>query len=138
MGARISGAGESTLEVEGVEALTGASHTILADRIEAGTYLIGAAMTGGKVTVRNAVAADLAPLLELLAECGCQVETSHSSVTVAGPPELEPGPLDQESLSRRGGCVGGSILPIRSRVGRCFRLEAEDQRGSRVRTGESV
>ena len=90
MGARISGAGEGTLEIEGVESLAGASHTILADRIEAGTYLIGAAMTGGKVTVRDAVAADLAPLLELLAECGCEVETSDSSVTVARSSQLRP------------------------------------------------
>jgi len=90
MGARISGAGEATIEIEGVESLAGASHTILADRIEAGTYLIGAAMTGGEVTVRDAVAADLAPLLELLAECGCDIETSDSSVTVARTSELRP------------------------------------------------
>lgn len=90
MGARISGAGEGTIEIEGVESLAGASHEILADRIEAGTYLIGAAITGGKVTVRDAAPADLAPLLELLAECGCEVEIADSSVTVARPSRLRP------------------------------------------------
>lgn len=90
MGARISGAGEDTIEIEGVKSLSGARHTILADRIETGTYLIGAAMTGGRVSVRDAPAADLAPLLEQLAECGCEVETSDSAVTVARPAELRP------------------------------------------------
>jgi UDP-N-acetylglucosamine 1-carboxyvinyltransferase len=90
MGARISGAGESTIEIEGVETLSGAHHAILTDRIEAGTYLIGAAITGGRVSVRGAVAADLAPLLELLAECGCEVETNDSAVAVGRSAELRP------------------------------------------------
>lgn len=90
MGAQISGAGEATIEIEGVKSLSGARHRILADRIEAGTYLIGAAMTGGTVTVRDAVAADLAPLLEQLTECGCDVEASSSAITVARSEALKP------------------------------------------------
>ncbi|MCP4202178.1 MAG: UDP-N-acetylglucosamine 1-carboxyvinyltransferase [bacterium] len=90
MGAQISGAGESTIEIEGVESLSGARHTILADRIEVGTYLIGAAMTAGRVSVRDAIAADLAPLLEQLTECGCEVEIGDRAVTVARTAELRP------------------------------------------------
>ncbi|MFQ5525530.1 MAG: UDP-N-acetylglucosamine 1-carboxyvinyltransferase [Thermoanaerobaculia bacterium] len=89
MGARISGAGKATIEIEGVESLSGARHTILPDRIEAGTYLIGAAISGGQVTLRDAVAADLAPLLEKLAECGCSVDTQGSSITVQREGDLE-------------------------------------------------
>ncbi len=74
MGARIAGAGEEVIEIEGVETLGGAEHTIIPDRIEAGTYLAAAAMTAGDVTVAGARAADLAPLLEKLAEAGCRFE----------------------------------------------------------------
>lgn len=74
MGARIEGAGEETIEIEGVDSLGGAEHSIIPDRIETGTYLAGAAITRGDVTVGGARAADLAPLLEKMAEAGCQFE----------------------------------------------------------------
>ena len=90
MGARICGAGGDSIEIEGVDSLSGTSHTILADRIETGTYLIGAAMTAGRVTVRNAQAADLASLLEELAECGCTVEVSDSVIAVERSGGLKP------------------------------------------------
>lgn len=75
MGARISGAGSATIEIEGVDRLGGAQHPVIADRIEAGTYLIGAAMTHGDVTVEGSDPADLAPLLEALVEIGAQVDS---------------------------------------------------------------
>ena len=53
MGARVSGAGSSTIRVTGVEALGGTDHAVLPDRIESGTYLVGAAMTGGRSTLRR-------------------------------------------------------------------------------------
>lgn len=90
MGARISGAGQGTIEIEGVESLSGARHAILPDRIEAGTYLIAAAMTGGRIKLIDALAADLAPLLEQLAECGCAVESDEASITVERTGALEP------------------------------------------------
>ncbi len=90
MGARISGAGTATIEIEGVDSLSGAEHSILPDRIEAGTYLIGAAMTAGRVTATDTVAADLAPLLEQLAECGCAVDCSASTITVERSGGLQP------------------------------------------------
>jgi len=78
MGARIYGAGTERIVIEGVLGLGGARHVIIPDRIEGGTYLIGAALTGGDVLLAEARAADLAPLLEKLAEVGVDVEvTAH-------------------------------------------------------------
>jgi UDP-N-acetylglucosamine 1-carboxyvinyltransferase len=82
MGARISGAGEETIVIDGVEALSAAEHTIIPDRIEGGTYLIGAALTGGDVLLESANAADLAPLLDKLAEVGAKVEVTADGIRV--------------------------------------------------------
>jgi UDP-N-acetylglucosamine 1-carboxyvinyltransferase len=76
MGARIEGAGQERITIEGVEQLGGARHPIIADRIEGGTYLVGAALTGGEVELTDADPADLAPLLEKLAENGAEVEVN--------------------------------------------------------------
>jgi UDP-N-acetylglucosamine 1-carboxyvinyltransferase len=85
MGARIEGADSGTLTIEGVDALHGCSHDIIGDRIEGGTYLVGAAMTGGDVTLKGARAADLAPLLEKLAEIGAVVDVEDGdSIRVRG------------------------------------------------------
>ncbi|RMF23265.1 MAG: UDP-N-acetylglucosamine 1-carboxyvinyltransferase [Deltaproteobacteria bacterium] len=73
-GARIEGAGTSVIEVEGVERLSGGEHRVIPDRIEAGTYLIAAAMTGGDVLVRGARAEHLGVLIEKLEEAGVAVE----------------------------------------------------------------
>ncbi|HUF77466.1 MAG TPA: UDP-N-acetylglucosamine 1-carboxyvinyltransferase [Thermoanaerobaculia bacterium] len=83
MGGRIEGAGTETITVHGVDRLGGARHKIIPDRIEGGTYLIGAALTGGDVTLEEAEPADLAPLLEKLAEVGAAVETGEQRVRVA-------------------------------------------------------
>ncbi|HET9209273.1 MAG TPA: UDP-N-acetylglucosamine 1-carboxyvinyltransferase [Thermoanaerobaculia bacterium] len=82
MGARVSGAGGETIVIDGVESLGGAEHAIIPDRIEGGTYLIGAAMTGGDVLLERANAADLAPLLDKLAEVGAQVEVTEEGIRV--------------------------------------------------------
>ena len=73
MGARIDGAGSDRITIEGVDRLRGASHRVIPDRIEAGTYLLAAAATGGALEVAGANAADLAPLVEKLAAAGCEV-----------------------------------------------------------------
>lgn len=78
MGARIEGAGGETITIEGVDSLAGAEHGIIPDRIEGGTYLIGAALTGGDVLLAAARPADLAPLLAKLADIGAQVETDET------------------------------------------------------------
>jgi UDP-N-acetylglucosamine 1-carboxyvinyltransferase len=90
MGARIRGAGESTIEIEGVARLGGARHTVLSDRIEAGTYLLAGALTGGELTVQHIEPADLAPLLEKLDECGCDIDTDAGAIRIRRTGSLRP------------------------------------------------
>lgn len=80
MGANVCGAGSSVIEIEGVERLSGMRHAVVADRIVAGTFLIGAAMTGGDVFVRGARAEHLESLLETLTMCGCKVDIDSTGV----------------------------------------------------------
>ncbi|WP_306519821.1 UDP-N-acetylglucosamine 1-carboxyvinyltransferase [Rheinheimera sp.] len=77
MGAKISGAGSTTIKVEGVERLTGAKHSVLPDRIETGTFLVAAAVTGGDVTCRNTDPTELEVVLEKLREAGAEVTTGE-------------------------------------------------------------
>ena len=77
LGAKISGAGTATLKVEGVEKLIGAAHTVLPDRIETGTFLVAAAVTGGDVTCRNTDPTELEVVLEKLREAGAEVTTGE-------------------------------------------------------------
>jgi UDP-N-acetylglucosamine 1-carboxyvinyltransferase len=77
MGARIAGAGTNTITVEGVERLGGARYTVLPDRIETGTYLVGCAMTGGKIRCVRARPAHLDAVLDKLVECGADVSTGE-------------------------------------------------------------
>lgn len=75
MGARITGAGTPTIRIEGVDKLIGAAHTVLPDRIETGTFLVAAAVTGGDVTCRNTDPSELEVVLEKLREAGADVTT---------------------------------------------------------------
>ena len=75
MGAKIEGAGASTLHVQGVDALHGTSHAVIADRIEAGTYLVAGAMTGGRVLARGARAQHLESVLLKLSEAGADISS---------------------------------------------------------------
>ena len=84
MGARIEGAGETTIRVIGVEQLGGATHEVIGDRIEGGTYLIAAAMTGGDVTLTDADPRALAPVLELLDLVGAKISIEIDTVRVRG------------------------------------------------------
>lgn len=94
MGARITGAGTETIVVEGVDGLGGAVHEIIPDRIEGGTYLVGAALTGGDVLLEGASAADLAPLLDKLAEVGARVDVTDEGIRVQGDGELRACDMD--------------------------------------------
>jgi UDP-N-acetylglucosamine 1-carboxyvinyltransferase len=78
MGARIVGAGTDTIVIEGVESLHGAEHDVLPDRIEAGTYLVAGAITGGRVRARNARAEHLDAVLGKLEEAGAVVTRGES------------------------------------------------------------
>ncbi len=83
MGAQISGAGSDMITIVGVDALQGAEHEVIADRIEAGTFLIAGAATGGDVTVLNANANHLPTFLEKLREAGADVTSADGYVRVA-------------------------------------------------------
>jgi UDP-N-acetylglucosamine 1-carboxyvinyltransferase len=82
MGARITGAGTDTIVIEGVESLRGAEYDVLPDRIEAGTYLVAGAITGGRVRARNARAEHLDAVLRKLAEAGAVVTSGESWIEV--------------------------------------------------------
>jgi UDP-N-acetylglucosamine 1-carboxyvinyltransferase len=73
MGAKISGIGTDRLVIQGVDALHGASHAVMPDRIEAGTFLCAVAATGGEITLRNADAASMGATLDKLRECGLSI-----------------------------------------------------------------
>ncbi len=80
MGAKVSGAGTERIEIEGVKKLHGAEHTIIADRIEAGTLVIAGVMTNSEVTVTGCVPEHFASLITKLRQAGARVEESETSV----------------------------------------------------------
>ena len=84
MGAKIRGAGTDVIRIEGVKELHGADYTIIPDRIEAGTYMIAAAMTGGDVIVDNVLPEHQKPLIAKLREAGAIVEVDIAKVRVMG------------------------------------------------------
>jgi len=82
MGARIEGAGTRTIRVRGVAKLKGARHRIIPDRIEAGTFIVAAVLTGGDLTVANCEPEHVDALLSKLTDCDVQVQTNPDSVRV--------------------------------------------------------
>jgi UDP-N-acetylglucosamine 1-carboxyvinyltransferase len=82
MGANIKGAGTDVITIEGVEKLNGASHNIVCDRIEAGTYMVAAAMTGGEVKLNNVQADLLDAVIDKLREAGAEVIVDGETITV--------------------------------------------------------
>ena len=88
MGARVSGAGTDRIEIEGVQALHGARHAVMADRIEAGTFLCAAAAAGGDVVLRGVASATLDATLEKLRAAGAQIEAGDDwlRLVMAGRP----------------------------------------------------
>ena len=82
MGARIEGVGTRTIRVKGVAKLNGARHRIIPDRIEAGTFIVAAVLTGGDLTVANCEPEHVDALLSKLTDCGVQVQTNPDSVRV--------------------------------------------------------
>ncbi len=82
MGAKIRGAGTPRMEVEGVEDLEGAEYTIIPDRIEAGTFMIAAALTGGDVIIEGARPDHLAALIDVMQQMGVQISIENGSIRV--------------------------------------------------------
>lgn len=89
MGAKIRGAGTNVIRIEGVSQLHGADYTIIPDRIEAGTYMIAAAMTGGDVIIENVLPEHQKPLIAKLREAGALVEDDIDTIRVVGPEHLK-------------------------------------------------
>ncbi|HET9062412.1 MAG TPA: UDP-N-acetylglucosamine 1-carboxyvinyltransferase [Candidatus Binatia bacterium] len=100
MGARVRGAGSSIIEIEGVDKLGGVDHEVIPDRIEAGTYLVGAAMTRGDVFVRGARAGDLEALLEALAASGAEISPNDDGVRLRA--DRRPAPVDVRTAPHPG------------------------------------
>ncbi|MCH4166297.1 MAG: UDP-N-acetylglucosamine 1-carboxyvinyltransferase [Megasphaera sp.] len=90
MGANIRGAGTNVIRIEGVKELHGASHSVIPDRIEAGTFMVGAAMTQGNVFVENALSEHLKPLIAKLKEVGAEVQEDIDGIRVIGHTPLRP------------------------------------------------
>jgi len=96
MGAKIEGAGTSTLRVQGVSKLHGAKHRIIPDRIEAGTFIIAGAMTGGDLNVAGCEPGHLTALLQKLEETGVKTATTSDSIRVMGDNALNAADINTE------------------------------------------
>ncbi|NLG25835.1 MAG: UDP-N-acetylglucosamine 1-carboxyvinyltransferase [Clostridiales bacterium] len=90
IGGRVSGAGTSTIVIDGVTELNGATYRAVSDRIVAGTLLAAAAMTGGEITLQNARPQDMGAVLDKLRQAGCRIEGEASSIYLAAPERLGP------------------------------------------------
>ena len=88
-GARISGAGSERITVEGVRSLHGTEHTVMADRIETGTYLMAGAITGGDVQVDSCVPEHLKSVISKLRECGACVYENGNSIRLKAPQRMQ-------------------------------------------------
>lgn len=84
MGARIKGAGTDTIKIDGVEKLHGVSHHVIPDRIEAGTFMISAAITRGRILIRNMLPDHLKAVIAKLRECGVEIQLTDEGVIVDG------------------------------------------------------
>ena len=88
MGARISGAGGDVIRIRGVDALHGATHRIMPDRIETGTYLCAAAATGGDVRLTGTSSSWLDAVIDKLMDTGCEVTSERDAIRLKAPPRL--------------------------------------------------
>ncbi|MFT5586156.1 MAG: UDP-N-acetylglucosamine 1-carboxyvinyltransferase [Cognaticolwellia sp.] len=100
MGAKIEGAGTGTLLVQGVDTLVPAPHSILPDRIEAGTYLVAGAITGGDLTLTGVRPEDLTPVIAALRQAGCVLTLGSDTIRVQAPERIAP--LDLTTLPHPG------------------------------------
>ena len=89
MGARVYGAGTETIRIEGVEELHAVEHSIIPDRIEAGTFMVAAAVSNGDVFVEDAIAEHNKPLISKLKEMGVTIQEKENGIQVIGPKQLK-------------------------------------------------
>ncbi len=97
MGAKIEGAGTSRIQIQGVTSLHGASHAVMPDRIEAGTYAVAGAMAGGEVKLTGVRPEHLLPLLERLRAAGVAVEAGTNTIVVRRDPKVRLKAVDVET-----------------------------------------
>ncbi len=87
-GARVQGAGNSTVVIEGVKKLSGCEHRVIPDRIAAATFLTAAAATGSTLTIENVIPEHIAPVLPILEESGCSLDIGKDRIRIAAPERL--------------------------------------------------
>ncbi len=90
MGANVKGAGTDTVIIKGVDKMHGAHHAVVQDRIEAGTFMVAAAMTQGNVLIKDAIAEHNRPLISKLSEMGVSFVVEERGLRVIGPDQLKP------------------------------------------------
>ncbi len=88
-GAKIYGAGESTITINGVEKLHSAEHSVIPDRIVASTYMIATAITNGKIILRDIVPSHLVPIIQPLRDVGCDISVNGRSIRLSSPSHLK-------------------------------------------------
>ncbi len=82
MGGNVKGAGTNVIKITGVPKLHGTEHTVIPDRIEAGTYLIAGAITGSCITIENVISHHIKPVIAKLRDCGVEIEENNSSLII--------------------------------------------------------
>jgi UDP-N-acetylglucosamine 1-carboxyvinyltransferase len=97
MGARVEGAGTSTIKINGVPRLHGATHAVVPDRIEAGTYAMAVAMAGGDVTLTGVRSDHMAAFLERLQATGVEVDVTQTTIRVRRRPDVRLKAVDVET-----------------------------------------
>lgn len=88
MGAKIEGAGSNVIRIKGVQSLKDVSYTIMPDRIETGTLLCSAAITGGEIEVKSVIPEHINPVIHKLEESGCKLEVKKDSIHLIAPKKL--------------------------------------------------
>ncbi|MBR0568320.1 UDP-N-acetylglucosamine 1-carboxyvinyltransferase [Azoarcus sp. L1K30] len=126
MGARISGAGTDVIRIQGVDRLHGATHRIMPDRIETGTYLCAAAVTGGDVRLTGTSTAYLDAVVDKLMDAGCEVESARDAIRIKAPARLQavnlrtspyPAfPTDMQAQFMALNCVAHGVAMIRETI----------------------
>ena len=126
MGARISGAGTDIIRIQGVDKLHGATHPIMPDRIETGTYLCAAAATGGNIRLTRTSAAYLDTVVDKLMDAGCEITVERDAIRLAAPSRLKavslrtapyPAfPTDMQAQFMAINCVADGVATIRETI----------------------
>ncbi|MBL8427481.1 MAG: UDP-N-acetylglucosamine 1-carboxyvinyltransferase [Dechloromonas sp.] len=126
MGARISGAGTDVIRIQGVDKLHGATHAIMPDRIETGTYLCAAAATGGDIRLLKTSAAYLDTVVDKLMDAGCEITVERDGIRLVAPRRLKavslrtapyPAfPTDMQAQFMAINCIADGVATIRETI----------------------